>query len=631
MSKVDLSIVIVTYNVKDFLFNCIESIYSSKCDLNYEIIVVDNNSLDNSKEYIKSKFREVNYLYNDENLGFSKANNQGFEEANGDYVLILNPDTLLEENTLQKMFDFLEGNSEIGAAGCKVLNEDRSFQLACRRSFPNPWNSFCKLFGLQTLFPKLKLFSGYNLTYKSIDETYKVDALIGAFIFTRKSVIDKIGGFSEEYFMYGEDLDFCHKISDYGYDIYYYHKTSIIHYKGESTKRSSINEVKHFYEAMEIFAKKYYGKSLLFLLFLKIGIFLREMITYVEKYKSDIIFILSDMIVMMLAYLTSMYIRFDIFSGNQPDTYEMFPGFLLIIYFISNFFSGLYFESNFSLKKMLRSHIFFFVTTAVITYSFKEYDFSRIVLILLTSFSFIINYCLRLIFKHRSQKEIKNIIYIGEDDNIIKYFKDLNTKLINFKGNFSINDDINPIIELEYIDKFIKNNDINEIFISKNTNKIELLDSKLKKINSSLVLNKVNDLSDVIVSRNLNTAIGYDLANDKSKLTMPRFIIIKRTIDIIISLSLLIVGLPFIVLFVRNKAKKMKELLNVLLGKKSIVGYYNYGNLKYELGKEGLISLAEISLNNFEDKKSILKLNESYLKNYTPSLDFEIILKNIFK
>jgi len=630
MSKIDLSIVIVTYNVKDFLFNCIGSIYKSNCDINYEIIVVDNNSLDKSKEYISSKYEDINYIYNNENLGFSKANNQGFKVAKGEYVLILNPDTILENDTLQTMYDFMEDNINIGAAGCKVLNEDKTFQMACRRSFPNPWNSFCKLFGLQSLFPNLKIFSGYNLTYKSANETYKVDALIGAFIFTRKSVIEEIGGFSEEYFMYGEDLDFCHKISDLGYDIYYYHKTSIIHYKGESTKRSSINEVKHFYEAMEIFAKKYYGKSIIFLLFLKFGIFLRELITYIEKYKSDMLFILSDTIVMMLAYLTSMYIRFDIFSGNQPDTYEMFPGFLLIIYFISNFFSGLYFETNFSFKKIIRSHIFFFVITAVITYSFKEYDFSRIVLILLTSFSFIINYILRLIFKKRSQKLIKNIIYIGEDKEIINYFKNLNTELINFKGCLTIRNDNNLNLELEYIDKYIKNKNINEIFISNNENESENVEDKLKKSGTYLIINKVNDLSDVIVSRNLNTAIGYDLANDKSKLTMPRFIIIKRMIDISLSLILLSLGLPFILLFTKNKAIKIRKLFKVFLGKKSIVGYYNYNDIKYEIGKEGLISLAQISLNNFDDKKSILKLNESYLKNYTPSLDFEIILKKVF-
>ena len=632
MSKIDLSIIIVTYNVKDFLYNCIVSIYKSITKVNYEIIIIDNNSQDNSKNYILSKFDNINYIYNETNLGFSKANNQGFKVANGDFVLILNPDTLLNTDTLQKMYDFMLSNQDIGAAGCKVLNEDNSFQLACRRSFPNPWNSFCKLFGLQYLFPKLRLFSTYNLTYKNIDETYEVDALIGAFIFTRKDIITKIGGFSEEYFMYGEDLDFCHKIKDIDYKIVYFHEIEITHFKGESTKRSSINEVKHFYEAMEIFAKKYYGKSKLFLIFLKIGIFLRQIITYLKKYKSDISFIFTDTIVLLLAHYLSIKIRFDWYSGNPPDTFELFPGFLIIIYLISNFFSGVYYESNFSIKKLIRSHIFFFASTAVITYSFKEYDFSRIVLILLTGFSFIANYSIRMIVKNKSKNKLKNILYIGDDKQIINYFDSFSSNSLKYVGYLT--DSIgskNSIAKIDYADKIIKNKKINEIFISNNLKNVQHLKEKLLLQDNELIINIVEDLSEVIVSRNLNSAIGYDLANTKSKLSLPRFIIIKRFFDLLISIFLLTGGLLFIIIFFRNSKNRLKDLFEIFMGRKTLVGLYSTGNRNYEIGKEGMVSLASISLNKFDDIKSINKLNESYIKNYSPGLDFEIILKSIFK
>ena len=159
----------------------------------------------------------------------------------------------------------MERDIKCGIAGCKVLNADGTFQLACRRGFPTPWASFSKLFGLQKLFPKSKTFAGYNQTFRSVDETYYIDAVIGAFMFARMEALDQAKGFDPTFFMYGEDIDLCYRVNQNGWSIAYVHTTSIVHYKGESTRRSSIDEVKHFYEAMEIFVEKHYGKSHLFL------------------------------------------------------------------------------------------------------------------------------------------------------------------------------------------------------------------------------------------------------------------------------------------------------------------------------------------------------------------------------
>ncbi|MCX6146030.1 MAG: glycosyltransferase family 2 protein, partial [Candidatus Kapabacteria bacterium] len=204
-NKIDISIVIVNYNVKDFLLQCLRSIEKSITKRKYEIIVVDNNSTDESIEFLSPKFEKVNFISLNDNLGFGKANNVGFDKASGKYLLILNPDTIISEDTLDKMYDFMELNPEIGISGCKVLNQDGSFQVTCRRGFPTPWASFTKLFGLQKIFPNSKFFAQYNQTYKNIDESYEIDAVIGAFMFCRFDIIRNIGGFDPDYFMYGED------------------------------------------------------------------------------------------------------------------------------------------------------------------------------------------------------------------------------------------------------------------------------------------------------------------------------------------------------------------------------------------------------------------------------------------
>lgn len=268
----DISIIIVNYNVKDFLEQCLYSIRKSRKEFFVEVFVVDNNSTDSSIEYLEPLFPEVKFIQTGKNLGFSKANNIAINQANSKYTLILNPDTILSEDTLEMMYKYMELHPEVGISGCKVLNGDGTFQLACRRGFPTPWTSFTKLFGLQRLFPKSKFFAKYNQTFLSEDENYYIDAVIGAFMFCNTQLIKSLGGFDESYFMYGEDLDLCRQVQLSGKQVAYYHETTIIHFKGESTKRSSINEVKHFYEAMEIFAKKYFSYSKLFLMFLRFGI-----------------------------------------------------------------------------------------------------------------------------------------------------------------------------------------------------------------------------------------------------------------------------------------------------------------------------------------------------------------------
>jgi GT2 family glycosyltransferase len=253
-----LSIVIVNYNVKHFLIQCLQSVKKAIEGIEAEVFVVDNASADGSVEMLQEKFPWTNIIANTENVGFSCANNQAIKLAKGEFVLLLNPDTLVEEDTFVKCIDFMNETPDAGALGVKMINGNGEFLPESKRALPLPSVAFYKIFGLSKLFPRSKRFGSYHLTYLDNNKTQSVEVLSGAFMFIRKKALDKIGLLDETFFMYGEDIDLSYRIIQGGYKNYYLPETRIIHYKGESTKKGTINYVVVFYKAMQIFAKKHF-------------------------------------------------------------------------------------------------------------------------------------------------------------------------------------------------------------------------------------------------------------------------------------------------------------------------------------------------------------------------------------
>jgi len=266
-----LSIIIVSYNTKEVIKECLDSIFSFKDSLSPEIIVVDNASWDGSAEFIKKEFPSVLLIPNKENKGYSKANNQGVKKSKGDYILFLNPDTKLRPQTLKTMVAFMDDHSEAGAATCKVQLENGTLDDASHRGFPTPWNSFCHFSGISKVFGKTKLFGGYNQGWKDTNSTHEIDALAGAFMMVRRSAGEEVGWWDEDFFFYGEDLDFCYNLKEKGWKIYFVADCSILHYKGVSggIKKSSANITKaseetkkkvkaERFRAMRLFYEKHY-------------------------------------------------------------------------------------------------------------------------------------------------------------------------------------------------------------------------------------------------------------------------------------------------------------------------------------------------------------------------------------
>ncbi|MCD1259511.1 glycosyltransferase family 2 protein [Paenibacillus athensensis] len=255
----DISILIVSFNTRKLTLECLQSVYASQTEYEFEVTVIDNDSSDDSVSQIRKHFPQVRVIANRQNVGFAKANNQGIALANGRYVLLLNSDTTVEADTLQKMTDFMEEHPHAGAGGCRVDLPDGSLDKACKRGFPTPSASFYYAFGIARLFPRVPRFNQYQLGYLDPQQTHKIDCLVGAFMLVRKAVIDQIGPLDEQFFMYGEDIDWCYRIKQAGWDVYYYPGTRIIHHKGASSRRKPLKIVYEFHRAMAIFHNKHYS------------------------------------------------------------------------------------------------------------------------------------------------------------------------------------------------------------------------------------------------------------------------------------------------------------------------------------------------------------------------------------
>jgi N-acetylglucosaminyl-diphospho-decaprenol L-rhamnosyltransferase len=264
-SALDLTIVIVNYNVRDLLRDCLRSVLASTGELAYEVVVVDNCSSDGSAEMVAAEFPSVRLLVSTRNDGFAAANNRGIRAARQSrYIMLLNPDTVVSPDGLRGLVDFMDAHPDAGVVGPKLVKADGSLDLACRRSFPNPRVAFYHAFGLDKLFPKSREFARYNLTFLDEDQLSQVDCVVGAAMLVRRTAIEQAGLLDESFFMYGEDLDWAYRIRQHGWAVFYNPEVVIVHYKGQSSRQRSVRSILAFYNAMLIFHRKHYAARTFF-------------------------------------------------------------------------------------------------------------------------------------------------------------------------------------------------------------------------------------------------------------------------------------------------------------------------------------------------------------------------------
>jgi GT2 family glycosyltransferase len=266
-----LSVIILNYNVRHFLELCVLSVQKALSNIDAEIIVVDNNSSDDSCQMMQHRFPNIKLIRNTENLGFPKGNNIGVSQAKGDYICILNPDTVVAEDTFEKVLAFAKSQTNLGIVGCKLIDGKGNFLPESKRGIPTPWVAFTKIFGLYNYFPKSNFFNKYYAQHVQESETGKVDILVGAFMVMKRELYNEIGGFDENCFMYSDDIDLSYMVLQKGKFNYYFPETTVIHYKGESTVKNE-TYIKRFQEAMNFFYKKHFKVSIFFSVFMKIGI-----------------------------------------------------------------------------------------------------------------------------------------------------------------------------------------------------------------------------------------------------------------------------------------------------------------------------------------------------------------------
>lgn len=381
-TSVDVSVIIVNYNVREYLANALESLRPALKGLRSEVIVVDNASTDGSVAMMRRSFPRVQLIPSPENLGFARANNLAIRKARGRYLLLLNPDTVVQEDTVRVMLAHLETHPDVGIAGCKILNPDGTFQLAARRSFPTPWVAAARILGLSRLFPSSTLFGRYNLTYRSTETTYDVDAVSGSFMFVRREAIDRVGGLDERFFMYGEDLDWCYRIAQAGWRVRYVHTTSIIHYKGESTRRSSLDEVTLFYGAMQKFVEKHYGNRRGLLTLLTLSIHAASFAAWAGAWMRRMWMAVVDGALVFASLMAAEYLwrgHVFLYPEYAYPTVFVVPIALIIGMLYG---SGVYTTRALSVTRSLSGVFVAYLVLAALTAFFKEYAFSRMIVII---------------------------------------------------------------------------------------------------------------------------------------------------------------------------------------------------------------------------------------------------------
>ncbi len=641
METVDVTIVIVSYNVRQYLRQCLESIERCRHQHALEVVVVDNASHDGTVPLLAPLFPWVEFIALSENIGFGRANNIGIERARGRYTLILNPDTIISEDTIATMIGYMDEHPEVGICGCKVLNPDGTFQAQCRRGFPTPWVAFTKLFGLQALFPRSRLFAQYNQSYRSPDETYYVDAVIGAFMFCRTEQLRAIGGFDPDYFMYGEDLDLCYRMLKAGYKTAYVPTTTIIHFKGESARRSRINDVRVFYDAMVKFTRKHYGSKRWLLRLLQLGIRLRELVAHVAQYRLGLILLAADVVIANVMLLLATAIRFGSPLGFPDYAYPTVFIVLSAVVVASMVAVGEYFEFTYRVRNAVMGYMATFFVLSSLTYYWKEYAFSRGIVLMTVGLSMLGSSLVRFAMRYRqrgytartqrralivgttaaSERVIEALIGQGSPVAIAGVVAVEPTEVETFAGF--------PIVGYwDYIERTIESMRVSEVVITDRTIPRSEVIATLSRLAPRRVrfffayddveLHAQRILSDVSARR-----------SELPPLLRLRYRVLKRAADLLIATGVLMVG--WLVVFLNRQPLRpwLERWWSVLRGKRSVVGLHPSAASHYVGIRDGLLSLPLLVPPSVRTEALIARLNEYYVTEYTPALDLEIIIRSL--
>ncbi len=641
-----LSVIIVNYNVRFFLEQCLDSVLRAMSGVEGEIIVVDNNSVDGSVEMVKSKYPTVKLVANTVNSGFSKANNQAIHLSSGSYVLLLNPDTVVEEDTFSKCVNFMDQHPEAGALGVRMIDGKGVFLPESKRGLPTPEVALYKMFGLNKIFSQNKKFGKYHLGFLPEHEVAEIEVLSGAFMFIRKEALLKTGLLDEDFFMYGEDIDLSYRILQAGYKNFYFPETTIIHYKGESTKKQSVNYVFVFYRAMILFAQKHYssGKSGMLILFIQMAIYLRASLAVFQRLMrrswvmmADVIWIVGGM------FLLKSYWEDHIkhITRYPDELMTIHVPYYTLLWVMSVYLSGGY-SKPYSFGRVFRGIMAGTILILAVYGLFpNELRFSR-ALIILGSIIALSGMMLFRLLHHFLKTGKVSLDDEGEPATIIignaterKRVREILERssfapsIIGYVASDNQHKETGDLGTLQQLDEIAKiykvqqiifcGTDISSKEIIKWMNAIGQMDMVYKIVPRDanfIIGSNSKDSSGELFSEEVELNLGQ--AHTKRK---------KRIFDLTASMIILFLS-PLLIWIQKSPKKFVRDIASVLSGSKTWIGYATENDASLPPIKPGILNTA-CDLSIHEVSTEILKkIDYLYAKNYRIEKDLQLLLSH---
>ncbi|TGE25411.1 glycosyltransferase [Hymenobacter aquaticus] len=654
-----LSVIIVNYNVCYFLEQALLSVRRAveKLGAPAEVFVVDNNSVDGSVAMVRARFPEVILIENKDNPGFSKANNQAMRVAQGEYVLLLNPDTVVEEDTFRSCCAFMDAHPDGGGLGVKMLDGQGKFLPESKRGLPTPAVAFYKIFGLASLFPKSRTFGRYHLGYLDKDQPHEIEVLSGAFMLMRRAALDQVGLLDEDYFMYGEDIDLSYRLTRGGWKNYYFPGTRIIHYKGESTKRTSVNYVFVFYRAMVIFARKHFApqRAGLFSLLINLAIWLRAGLAVGQRLLVQAAPVLLDagLIYGGMYFLKTYweqnhkYVRTD----YPPEFMLLAVPAYIVVWLTSAYFSGAYDQPT-KTARIVRGIFLGTVLISAVSNFFDAYRFSKALIILGGVWSVAALVGRRLAFHfyryhdlRLNERRQKNVAIVGSAQESRRVRQLLETAAVQARIIGYVTPELvapdpqtpipshphtpadDPLGEVRQLDEIIRIYALDElIFCGKDLSASQIIALMVELPQQPPVAYKIlPEDSEYIIGSSSKDAPGDYYALDIAlNLYQPQQARNKRLLDIFLSLGLLL-GAPLLVWLQKDKAGFVRNCLRVLAGRCTWVGLRHAAPPRRSA--RAILSPADAAHTHAAlTEATRRRLELLYAKDYEPSTDVSIVL-----
>ncbi len=649
--SIQLSVVIVNYNVRYFLEQALHAVFKAATDMRVEVFVVDNQSVDDSVPMVREKFPQVHLIANTENVGFSRANNQAIREAKGRYVLLLNPDTVVEEDTFKKCFAFMEAHPEAGGLGVRMIDGAGTFLPESKRGFPSPWAAFCKASGLSRLFSKSRWFSQYHLGYLSETEPHEIDVLSGAFMWLRHSALDQIGWLDETFFMYGEDIDLSYRLRQGGYKNFYLPETTIIHYKGESTKKGSLNYIRAFYQAMIIFARKHFqkGKASQLVALLQVGIYLQAFFALLSRFIKKLAFPLLDAV----GFYIGLVLLKDFWSTyhfKDPDYYSNSILYTNFIWYVGIWIGGIFLSGGYDrdggLQRVIRG---VFMGTLVLAAIYglldSELRSSRAMIVIGSIWAMIYSVGIRYgVHFLRSGNlrlgtyEKENLVIVGSQNESLRVRQLLQEAAVqkNFIGTVSPNGTLDAehyLSSLDRLDEVVKIFRIQEIIFCSNDVPATAVMDWMTRLGPAVEYKMVpRESLSVIGSSNKNTSGELYTIEIQFRIDQPMQRRNKRLLDLGASIGL-ILTFPIHVVLVQKGWNVLRNAFFVIGGQKTWIGYKPATRPMHHLPKlkKGILHPGDAFQEHTLSDSATERINFYYAKDYHPNRDLEILWKGYFE